>query len=70
MRLIDLLKSQEVYTVYAGVTQPNNASIGFHKALGFSEVGTYHNVGYKHDRWHDVTWLEKPLRKYDKPEVK
>ena len=47
MRLFDLLRTQGVFTAYAGVTQPNDASIGLHKALGFTEVGTYHNVGYK-----------------------
>ena len=68
MRLFDMLRTQGVFTAYAGVTQPNDASIGLHKALGFTEVGTYHNVGYKHGKWHDVSWLEKPLKKYYDPE--
>ena len=67
-KLFELLRSQSVYTIYAGITQPNEASMGLHKSLGFTEVGTYHNVGYKHGKWLDVTWLEKQLRDYDDPE--
>lgn len=46
---------------YAGITLPNPASEGFHKALGFTPVGVYRGVGYKHGAWHDVIWLERPL---------
>ena len=67
-KLFELLRAQSIYTIFAGITQPNEASMGLHLSLGFTEVGTYHNVGYKHGKWHDVTWLEKPLREYDHPE--
>lgn len=67
-KLFDLLKEQGIYTVFAGITLPNKKSISLHKTFGFSEVGTYHNVGYKFGKWLDVMWLEKQLREYDKPE--
>jgi len=35
----------------------------------YESVGTYCNVGYKRGKWHDVTWLEKPLKEYSDPEV-
>ena len=35
----------------------------------YESVCKYHNVGYKHGKWHDVTWLEKPLKEYNDPEV-
>ncbi len=69
-KLFGLLRDQGIYTVCAGVTIPNDSSIGLHKSLGFTEVGIYHNVGYKLDKWHDVIWFEKALRDYDDPKGK
>ncbi len=37
------------------------ASIEFHKALGFREIGTIQSVGYKHGRWLDTVLLQLPL---------
>src|SRR4051795_13384869 len=45
----------------AGMTLPNDASAGLHRALGFEPVGTYRRVGYKHGAWHDVAWTQRPL---------
>jgi phosphinothricin acetyltransferase len=66
-RLLDLLRGQGIYTVFAGIVLPNEKSVGFHKALGFTEVGVYHNAGYKLGKWRDILWVEKPLREYDTP---
>lgn len=67
VRLFDALKPYDFYTAYAGITLPNEKSIGLHKALGFHEVGIFHNVGYKFGKWLDVIWLEKQLKEYDTP---
>jgi L-amino acid N-acyltransferase YncA len=45
----------------AGMTLPNAASAGFHRALGFEPVGTYRRIGWKHGRWHDVAWVQRDL---------
>lgn len=45
----------------AGVALPNDASLGLHRALGFVDVGTYRNIGFKLGRWHDVCWLQRSL---------
>lgn len=45
----------------AGVTLPNEASAGLHRALGFEPVGTYRRVGWKLGAWHDVSWLQREL---------
>ena len=45
----------------AGMTLPNDPSAGLHRALGFTEVGTYREVGWKHGAWRDVTWMQKML---------
>jgi L-amino acid N-acyltransferase YncA len=43
------------------VAQPNEASNGLHHALGFTDVGTLRKVGWKHDAWHDVAYLQLDL---------
>jgi L-amino acid N-acyltransferase YncA len=45
----------------AGLALPNEASMGLHAALGFEVVGTFHQIGWKHGRWHDVARLQKDL---------
>lgn len=65
--LIDSLRKRGYYTLVAGVALPNPGSVGLHRALGFREVGVYHNVGWKAGGWRDVMHLELPLRAYDTP---
>jgi L-amino acid N-acyltransferase YncA len=48
-------------TAVAGMTLPNEASAGLHRALGFEPVGTYRRIGWKHGRWHDVAWMQRTL---------
>ena len=47
-------------TAVAGMTLPNPASEGLHKSLGFEPIGTYRNIGWKLDNWHDVAWVQRP----------
>ena len=51
-----------MHLVLAAVALPNPASLALHRACGFEEVGTMREVGHKHGRWIDVTWLQKKLR--------
>ncbi|MBV8785995.1 MAG: N-acetyltransferase [Mycobacterium sp.] len=46
---------------FAGITQPNEASNGFHRSFGFREAGLYRRVEWKHDGWHDVAWMQLEL---------
>jgi phosphinothricin acetyltransferase len=46
---------------FAGMTLPNPASEGLHRALGFEPVGVYRKVGWKHGAWHDVAWVQKAI---------
>lgn len=41
-----------------------NASIAFHKHMGYTVVGTFHNCGYKFGKWYDLTWMEKMLSEH------
>jgi len=45
-------------TAIAGMTLPNDASVGLHAALGFEPVGTYRDIGHKFGAWHDVAWMQ------------
>lgn len=45
----------------AGMTQPNAASGALHRKMGFEVVGTYRRIGWKHDGWHDVAWVQRAL---------
>jgi len=45
--LLDLLRLDDVHVVVAVVTQPNPASNALHSGLGFTEVGTLNEVGFK-----------------------
>lgn len=47
---------------YAGITLPNPGSEALHRAMGFTPVGVYTNVGYKFGAWHSVEWLEMALQ--------
>lgn len=66
LKLIELLKLQEVRTVYGCVTLPNEKSEKLQISLGFKKVGIYHNAGYKCDKWRDVAWFEKVIATCDK----
>jgi L-amino acid N-acyltransferase YncA len=39
----------------------NAGSIGVHRSVGFSHVGTVKSCGWKFDRWLDVVMMEKTL---------
>lgn len=47
--------------VFAGMVLPNDASVGLHRALGFTAVGIYQRVGYKLGAWRDVAWMQRSL---------
>lgn len=59
--LLPLLRDLGLTTAHAGITLPNEASARLHEALGFTLVGVYPDVGFKHGRWHDVGWWRLAL---------
>jgi L-amino acid N-acyltransferase YncA len=61
-RLFQQLRAIGLWTLCAGITQPNDASNGLHRAMGFLPVGTYRRIGWKAGNWHDVLWLQLDLR--------
>lgn len=39
----------------------NEGSIGLHASVGFLRVGTLRSVGFKHGRWVDSVFMQRPL---------
>lgn len=61
-KLIPILKKQGFATLLAGITTPNAASQRLHESFGFQRVATYQRVGWKFNRWHDVSYWQLMLR--------
>jgi L-amino acid N-acyltransferase YncA len=60
--LFDLLARQGYHEACAGITLPNDASVGLHESLGFVPVGVYRDIAYKRGQWRSVGWWQKTLR--------
>ena len=61
--LFRAIESEDIHTIVAGVCLPNAASVALHERFGFRPVGIFHGVGRKFDRYWDVAWFERPLRR-------
>ena len=59
--LFQRLRARGHRVAIAGITLPNEASEGLHRAMGFELVGVHHRIGWKLERWHDVARMEKQL---------
>ena len=69
--LEDKLKQMGITNLYAciGYPQKNDEylttnSADFHAHQGFKTVGTFHNCGYKFNRWYHMIWMEKIIGEY------
>jgi L-amino acid N-acyltransferase YncA len=54
-------------TLVAGMSLPNDASEGLHRALGFEPIGIFRRIGWKHGQWRDVAWVQRLLSTDDGP---
>ncbi len=60
------LKKRGILNLYACIADPitedkylNKNSEQFHYHMGFIKVGTFHQCGYKFNRWYNMIWMEK-----------
>ena len=60
-QLLNELGERGFGSAFAGITLPNEASVGFHKSLGFEPIGVFPRVGRKFGAWHDVAWFYRPI---------
>ena len=61
--LLELLRMQGYWNVYALLADPNPASERFHEKFGFVCVGRQPHTGYKFGRWGGMSIWWLPLRK-------
>jgi L-amino acid N-acyltransferase YncA len=61
-QLLGNLEAQGYRRAFAGITLPNDSSIGLHHAFGFQPAGCYRRVGWKDGAWHDVAWMQRDLQ--------
>jgi phosphinothricin acetyltransferase len=59
--LFDRLRERGIRMACAGVTLPNEASVGLHEALGFEPTGVNREIGFKEGAWRDVGWFQLEL---------
>lgn len=59
--LFETLEGESVHRAYAVLVAGNEASVQLHRDFGFERVGTFDEVGWKHDRYWTVDWWEKRL---------
>ncbi len=57
--LLDRVAAAGTHRAYAVVTIPNEASVGLHHALGFTDVGVEDECGWKLGRYWSTLTLEK-----------
>lgn len=62
--LFRILELQNLHNLFAGITLPNEASVGLHRSFGFKRIAIERSVGYKLGRWHDVSMWQLPLRRH------
>ena len=65
--LEELLQAQGYRKVYAIITTANDASIAFHRAVGYRHTATMPDCGYKFGNWYGTVWMEKDLNTWDAP---
>lgn len=49
------------HSMFAGCSAENAAAVAFHARLGFEEVATLRQVGFKFGRWFDLVLMQKML---------
>jgi phosphinothricin acetyltransferase len=60
-RLIEMAREGGFHSIIAGIAEGNPASDRLHRSFGFELVGTERDVGYKFERWLDVSWWQLML---------
>jgi len=59
--LFEALAGEDIHRAYAGVTQPNPASVALHERFGFVRAAVYTEQGRKFGRYWDVAWFERAV---------
>jgi L-amino acid N-acyltransferase YncA len=64
-KLYNILESElrrlKISNILVNISSENEASLHFHRALGYKECGNFEKIGYKNGRYFDLVWLQKVL---------
>ena len=67
-KLEELLRGMGILNMNACIASPKcedpyltDDSIRFHHRMGFTDVGLFHDSGYKFGHWYDMIWMEKMI---------
>lgn len=61
LALMDHARSAGKQSMFAGCSAENAGAVAFHARLGFAEVATLRQVGFKFGRWFDLVLMQKML---------
>jgi L-amino acid N-acyltransferase YncA len=56
--LIELAKEENYHTMIGGIDSANETSIRLHEKYGFEKTAELKQVGYKFERWLDLTFMQ------------
>lgn len=59
--LIEVASAQGRHVMIAAIETHNEASIEIHRSFNFQPAGHFREVGYKHDKWLDLTMMQLTL---------
>jgi L-amino acid N-acyltransferase YncA len=57
-KIIEVAKENNVHALVAGIDADNKVSIALHEQFNFVIVGNIKEVGYKFNKWLDLTFME------------
>lgn len=63
--ILELLKLQGIYNVYACILSINEKSIKFHEKYGFKVISIFPNAINKYNKWIDLIWMCKTLKDFN-----
>jgi L-amino acid N-acyltransferase YncA len=60
---IEAARDRHFHTIVSGIDADNAASLHLHRQFGFEPVGHMRQVGYKFNRWLDLTFMQLLLNR-------
>ena len=61
----DHARQRGIHSIYAGVSSANPGAVRFHEKMGYQTLAVLPEVGFKFDRWLDLTLMQKSLSPAD-----
>jgi phosphinothricin acetyltransferase len=67
--LLEEARQTEIHALVAGITAPNEQSVGLHEKFGFKKIAEFVEIGYKMDRWLNVGYWQLILEQRPRGEA-